>query len=267
MEYIFEIGAFKLRWYSTLIAIGLMVGAYVAARDAKRRGENHDHAYNILLLALPLSLIGARIYHVIHKWNDIYRDDWVRIFLLNEGGIGIYGAIAGSILAVFIYTRWQKLSFIKWLDIGAPGMIVGQAIGRWGNFFNQELYGRPTSLPWSISIPVDKRIPGFDAFSNFHPLFLYESLLNLLAFGTMIYAARRFGDKLKDGDIVLMYGLFYGAIRLGLENLRIGNWVAGPGLPVATMLSLVAVVGCGGMLLYRHWVGPKLAARSMGESG
>jgi len=267
LEYIFEIGAFKLRWYSMLVAAGFLVGAYVAVTEAKRRGDDHNHVYNILLLALPLALIGARAYHVVDLWDEIYRDDLGRIILINEGGIGIYGAIAGSILAVFIYTRWQKLPLLRWLDIGAPGLIVGQAIGRWGNFFNEELYGRPTDLPWAISIPLNKRIPGFAGFSDFHPLFLYESLLNIMAFGAMMFVGRRFGDRLKSGDIVLMYGLSYGAIRLGLENLRIGNWVAGAGVPVATIFSAVAVAGCGGALLYRHWLQPKLAARRTAEAG
>ena len=268
MEFIFEIGAFKLRWYSTLIAIGLLVGAWVAIIEARRRGEDPSHVYNILLLALPLALIGARIYHVVDQWTELgYNNDWTRVFRIDEGGIGIYGAVAGSILAVAIYTRWKGLKISRWLDIGAPGLIIGQAIGRWGNFFNEELYGKPTSLPWAIDIPLDKRILGYEGFSSFHPLFLYESLLNLMAFGGMMYIARRFHGRLKGGDIALLYGVFYGTIRLGLESLRIGNWTAGAGVPVATIISAAAIVGCGGALLYRHWLAPRIAERKRVEAG
>ena len=104
-------------------------------------------------------------------------------------------------------------------------------------------------------------------FSSFHPLFLYESLLNLMAFGGMMYIARRFHGRLKGGDIALLYGVFYGTIRLGLEALRIGNWTAGAGVPVATIISSAAIVGCGGALLYRHWLGPRMAARKTVEAG
>ena len=267
MEYIFEIGSFKLRWYSTLIALGLLAGAYVATIEARRRGEDHAHVVNALLLALPLSLIGARAYHVIDKWNEIYSSNPADIIRIDEGGIGIYGAVAGAILAMVIYTRWKGLNTARWLDIGAPGLILGQAIGRWGNFFNEELFGRPTDLPWAITIPPDKRILGYEGFSQFHPLFFYESMLNLVAFGGLMYIGRRFYGRLKDGDIALLYGMLYGTIRLGLEFLRIDNWVAGAGVPTATIISSAAIVGCGGALLYRHWLGPRMAARRAAEAG
>ena len=257
MEFIFKLGPFGLRWYSVLIATGLLVGSWVASIEAKRRGERADHVYNILLIALPLALIGARAYHVIDKWSELYSHDPVRVFLINEGGIGIYGAVAGAILGVAIYTRWKGLKLATWLDIGAPAMILGQAIGRWGNFFNQELYGKPTGLPWGIYIPPDKRIIGYESYSNFHPLFLYESLLNLAAFGALMYIGRRFQGTLKAGDPALLYGVFYGVIRLGLENLRVGNWVLGGQLPVATIISAGAIIVCGGGLLYRHLLSPK----------
>jgi phosphatidylglycerol:prolipoprotein diacylglycerol transferase len=266
MEYIFHIGRFGLRWYSVLIATGLLVGAWVASIEAKRRGESPDHVYNALLLALPLALIGARAYHVIDKWNEIYKYDPFRVLLINEGGIGIYGAVAGSILALAIYTRWKKLRFGTWIDIGAPGLIIGQAIGRWGNYFNQELYGKPTDLPWGIYIPPDKRILGYEGYSDFHPLFLYESLLNLAAFGAMMVIARRFHGRLKPGDMGLLYGVFYGAVRMSLETLRIGNWVWGAGVPVATAISAGAILLCGGALLYRHVRAPKKDAGVQGQA-
>lgn len=261
MEYIFEIGNFGLRWYSFLIAVGLMVGAWVASIEAKDWGERTEHVYNILILALPLALIGARTYHVVHLWSEVYSKDPVRIFFLNEGGIGIYGAIAGSILAVVVYTRWKGLRLSRWLDIGAPALIIGQAIGRWGNFFNQELYGIPSTLPWAIVIDPVHRIAGYQGFSRFHPLFLYESILNAMAFVVLMWVRRRYQGQLQGGDLALLYGLSYGAIRLGLENLRIGNWVVGGGMPAATIISIAAVVGCAGALAYRHVWHPRIGRR------
>ena len=256
MEYIFEIGDFGLRWYSTLVALGLAMGAWVATIEAKRKGIDEDHVFGLLLIALPLSLIGARAYHVIDQWNEIYTHDPARVFLINEGGIAIYGAVIGAIAGVAIYSWWKKVSLLQLLDIGAPGFILGQAIGRWGNFFNEELYGTPSNLPWAIDIPFSKRLAGYEGFSSFHPLFLYESLLNLMAFGLMMWAGRRWAGRLKDGDMVLIYGLFYGSVRLSLEPLRIDNWTVGA-VPVATIFSGLAVAGCGGALLYRHWWVPR----------
>ncbi|MSQ26379.1 MAG: prolipoprotein diacylglyceryl transferase [Dehalococcoidia bacterium] len=250
MEYLIDAGGFKLRWYSTMVALGLVAGTLIAAVEARRRKEDDRHVYNAVLLALPLALIGARLYHVVHEWS-FYSANPSEIVRIDKGGIGIYGAIAGSILAIWIYTRVQKLPFSRWLDIGAPGLLLGQAIGRWGNYFNQELYGKPMDLPWAIHIPLDKRETGYEAFSTYHPLFLYESLLNLLGVAVLMLVARRFAGKLKDGDIALMYGVWYGTVRLSLEGLRIGNWHLGD-LPTATIISLAAIVGCGGALAYRH---------------
>ncbi len=260
MEYIFEVGGFGLRWYSVLVAAGLGMGAWMAAIEAKRRGEDPNHVFNALLICLPLALICARAYHVIDQWNELYSNDVLRVIRIDQGGIGIYGAAIGSILGIVIYARWQGLSIMRWLDIGAPGFILGQAIGRWGNFFNQELYGRPTDLPWAIDIDPGKRVGGYETFSQFHPLFLYESLLNLIGLGVMLYVGRRFADRLKDGDIVLIYGVWYGGVRLGLESLRLDNWVVG-GFPVAAAISIAAIVVCGSLLLYRHWYTPRYGGK------
>lgn len=250
MEYLIDVGGFKLRWYSTLVALGLVAGTLLAALEARRRKQDDRHAYNAVLLALPLALIGARLYHVVHAWS-FYSNNLSEIVRIDKGGIGIYGAVVGSILAIWIYTKIQKLSFPMWLDIGAPGLLLGQAIGRWGNYFNQELYGRPTDVAWALHIPLNKRESGYEAFSTYHPLFFYESMLNLLGVAVMLLVARRFAEKLKDGDIALLYGIWYGTVRLSLEGLRIGNWHVGD-LPTATIISLAAILGCGGALAYRH---------------
>ena len=257
MEYIFHIGAFGLRWYSLLVATGLLAGAWIATIEARRRGDSPDHVSNAVLICLPLALIGARAYHVIHEWSAIYsKQPFYKVFAINEGGIGIYGAMVGSIAGIWIYCKLKHLPVSRWLDIGAPGLMLGQAIGRWGNYFNQELYGKPTDVPWALHIPFDKREPGYENFETYHPLFLYESMLNLLGFALLMYLGRRYKDKLKSGDIAFLYGLFYGIIRISLEPLRIGNWHFGS-LPTATIISFVVILVCAAALIYRHFLDPK----------
>ena len=255
MEYIFKTGGFGLRWYSFLVAVGLALGTMTAYFEAKRRGEETEEVFNALLIAVPFAIIGARIYHVIHEWG-FYSDHPSRILRIDEGGIGIYGAVIGSVLAMVIFTRMRKLNMWRWMDIGAPGLLVGQIIGRWGNYFNEELYGKPTDAPWAITIPSEKRLDGYEGFTSFHPLFLYESLLNLIGLGLFYYISRKYVKRLQDGDIALMYGLWYGAVRLALENFRIGNWKVAEEVPTATIISIAAIVLCGGALLYRHWIKP-----------
>ena len=167
MEIAFHIGSLAIRWYSIMMLIAVLAGVFLASREAARRGEDPNHLFKMLLLLIPLALIGARLYHIIDKW-DVYSQDPVSIF--GGAGLGIFGAVAGGIIGMLIYTRWKRLSTLRWLDIGAPALILGQAIGRWGNFFNQEVYGRPSDLPWAIFIDPAKRVSGYESFSLYHPL-------------------------------------------------------------------------------------------------
>jgi len=238
---------------------GLFAGGLLGQWQAKRLGLNTDHVWNILVLGLVLGLIGARAYHVIDDW-DYYRANPGLIPAIWKGGIGIYGAIAGALLAVVLYTRARKLSFLTWADIGAPCFLLGQTIGRWGNFFNQELYGKPTDLPWGIPIdeahrPTD---PQYAGYTHFHPLFLYESLWSALGVVALIWVSRRFADRLKPGDVLLLYGIWYPTERFVLEFLRIGNWYFA-GFATAQIASAISIVLCGGALLYRHGLVPGLA--------
>ena len=133
--------------------------------------------------------------------------------IIGGRGLGIFGAIIGGALGLIIYTRWKKLGTLRWLDIFAPGLILAQAIGRWGNFFNQELYGYPTDLPWGLYIDPAHRLAGYESFSHFHPLFLYESLWNLLGFVGLMEVGRKLSSLLRDGDIFLLYVIYYGVGR------------------------------------------------------
>jgi phosphatidylglycerol:prolipoprotein diacylglycerol transferase len=174
--------------------------------------------------------------------------------MIRQGGLGIFGAIAGGVLAVFIYARWQKLNFLTWVDIAAPGLALGQAIGRWGNFFNQELYGYPTTVPWGIPIDPQYRLPQFSnlpATTRFHPTFLYESIWNLLVFVALMYIGRRYYDRLKSGDVFLLYAILYPLGRFFVEFQRPDAWMMGP-LAAAQVFSLLIISAAVGLLVYRH---------------
>ena len=179
----FEIGSVTIRWYSIMMIIAVVAGIFVAMKEAERRGENPDDMLNMMVIALPLAILGARLYHVASSW-DFYSQNPSLILAIwkTSGGLGIYGVMAGGALGIYIFTRWRKVDILRWMDIIAPSIALGQAIGRWGNYFNQELYGMPTDLPWGIYIDPTRRIYGFEQFSHFHPLFLYESVLNFIGF-------------------------------------------------------------------------------------
>jgi phosphatidylglycerol:prolipoprotein diacylglycerol transferase len=247
-------------WYGIIVVICILVGCAVATMEAKRRGQNPDHIWNGLILVIIFGLIGARLYHVISspqglvRGFDYYLQHPVEIFMIRQGGLGIFGAIAGGLLAIFIYARWQKLDFLTWTDIAAPGLALGQAIGRWGNFFNQELYGYPTTMPWGIPIDLRYRLPRFADLpetTRFHPTFLYESLWSLGSFVILIYVARRRGDRLLKGDVFLLYCILYPIGRFLVEFQRPDAWMLGP-LAAAQVFSLLIMAVAVAILVYRH---------------
>ncbi len=258
-----RLGPLQVHWYGIIIALAVLAGAFLGTVEARRRGEDPDHGWSMLLLVILTSLIGARIYHVIHQWGPIYSQHPELIPQIWNGGIGIPGAIAGGVLGIWIYTRRKGLSLARWLDIFAPALLLGQAIGRLGNFVNQELYGPPTTLPWGIPIDrahragtpwnaVDFPVPT----TRFHPLFAYEALLNLLGMVVLLWVARRFARHLYDGDIALLYIMWYGAVRSALEPMRngTGNWTI-LGIPTAMWIGIIAFVVAGVFLVLRHRFG------------
>lgn len=286
-------GAFPIYWYGILIVVGALAGAYIASLEAKRRGIDPDHAWNGLLFALVLGVIGARLYHVVSSPRgtnigfDYYMANPMEILNFRQGGLGIYGAVAGGILGLFLYARllrlesdsglirlltriglvqnWRPttLGLLQFLDLGAPGLAMGQAIGRWGNFFNQELYGYPTDLPWGIPIDAAHRLPNFADIAQypvettkFHPTFLYESLALLLIAGILLFIGRRWKNE-KPGDLILLWGVFYGLVRFITEFQRPDAWLIS-GIATAQLIGLGLMVICGVTLLYRH-TGPSKA--------
>lgn len=241
----------EIRFYSLAILAGLLAGIVLAQFEAKRLGETPDHVLNIAVLGVVFGLIGARLYHVIDEWS-YYSGDIVQIFVLRSGGIGIFGAIAGAAGALVLYVWWvnrrartgrgQRIRALRWFDIGAPAFLLGQAVGRWGNFFNKELYGPETSLPWGIPVGPEHHFPwDSGAAAYFHPLFLYESLLSFLGVMMLLRVGRRFGNSLRQGDLLFLYLIWYALERSALEFMRIDNWKVGD-VPVAHLVSAVMIV-------------------------
>ncbi len=249
MEVAFYLGSIPVYWYGILITLAIIAAIFIAAVEAKRRGEALGHVLNLALIVIPLGIIGARLYHVIDEW-DFYSQNLILIF--GGRGLGIFGAVIGGAIGLLIYTKWKKLSTLRWLDIVAPGIILAQAIGRWGNFFNQELYGYPTDLPWGIYIDPANRLPGYETFSHFHPLFLYESLWNLLGFSLLMVLGRKLRHRLLDGDIFFLYVIYYGAGRFFLEGLKIDVWTIAS-IPTARWITGVAIVVAIAVMAYRRY--------------
>lgn len=256
----------EVYWYGIMITVGTLAAAYVADREAKRRGQNPDHVWNALIVMMILGLLGARLYHVFSLPANVdpavrreYFENPVSIIAFWKGGLrglGIYGAIAGALLGLWLYAKVMKLSFAQWCDFAALGAPLGQAIGRWGNWFNQELYGTPTRLPWGTPISDENRLPQFQGMppeARFHPTFLYESLWNLLAFFVLMFIADRWSDRLRKGDLALMYLVLYPIGRYLVELQRPDAWTAG-GVPVAQMFAVAAIVVASLWLLFRHGV-------------
>jgi phosphatidylglycerol:prolipoprotein diacylglycerol transferase len=215
-----------LRWYGVLIVGGAMIAAQWGAYRAQQRSQDPEHVWNLVVLGMILGIAGARVYYVIFEWPRFANQSIWMIINPATGGLAIHGALIGAVLAALIYTRRHQLDLREWLDIMMPTFMLAQAIGRWGNFFNQEAYGRPTPFGVGLIIDAQYRIPPYNDLDKyplttlFHPTFLYESLWNLAGVGVLIAIERRFRDVLRRGDMVLFYAIIYGLGRLWIEGLR-----------------------------------------------
>ena len=252
-------------WYGLMVTLGTLLGAFIADREARRRGHNPDRVWDALILIMIFGLIGARLYHVVSSPAgsatslSYYLENPVEIVNFWSGGLrglGIFGAVFGGVLGLWIYTKWKGLHFPEWADIVVIGVPLGQAIGRWGNYFNQELYGAPTNLPWGVPIDPDPgiRLPEYQnlpADQLFHPTFLYESLWNLGAFFFLLYVARHWQDHYRPGDLALMYLILYPLGRFLIEYQRPDAWTM-LGMPTAQLLSILLILGASLAILWRH---------------
>ena len=257
-----SIGALDIRFYSLMILSGILAGVFIGQREANRLGEDPEHIVNIAVVGAIFALVGARTYHVIDQWNEVYSDRPQDVIAIWNGGIGIFGALAGSIVGLAAYVWWanskarkrrgaRPMRLLLWLDIGAPAFLIGQAVGRWGNFFNEELFGPPTDLPWGIPIDVANRPAQYLSDTHFHPLFFYESMLSLMGVAAMLYLARRFAHRIIIGDIFLFYFIWYGSERFALEFLRTDNWKVGA-IPMAHVVTVLFIAAASIILILRH---------------
>jgi len=253
----FFIGPLEIRFYGIILMLGAVAGAWLATGEARRRGNHPEIVWDLLMYLLIGGIVGARLWHILTPapssgvttaWYLSHPLDALAVW---KGGLGIPGAVIGGAIVLFFYARRNNLNFAEWTDIASPGLALGQAIGRWGNFFNQELYGAPTNLPWKISIDPDHRLAGFLDVQYYHPLFLYESLWNLANMFLLLWISRRSTHRLKNGDIFLVYLIVYPVGRFFLDFLRLDASRVG-GINInQTVMAVVAICSAGALYL-RH---------------
>ncbi|MEP6526161.1 MAG: prolipoprotein diacylglyceryl transferase [Nocardioidaceae bacterium] len=218
---VWQLGPFPIRAYALCIILGVVAAVWIGDLRWRARGGQPGTVADVAVWAVPFGLVGGRLYHVITDWQLYFSDGAhpIRALYVWEGGLGIWGAISLGALGAWIGCRRRGVPFLRYADAVAPGVAVAQAIGRWGNWFNQELFGKPTSLPWGLHIDPINRPLGFERFTTFQPTFLYESLWDLGVAGLVIWADRRF--RLGHGRALALYVMAYTAGRAWIEYLRI----------------------------------------------
>ncbi|EDY38121.1 prolipoprotein diacylglyceryl transferase [Cyanobium sp. PCC 7001] len=261
---VFQLGPLSLRWYGLLIALAVLAGLMLATRLGKARGIDPALIADLLPLLVLGAVIGARLYYVLLEWRQ-YADNWTDALAIWRGGIAIHGALIGGAITTVLYCRWRRQRFWPLLDVLMPAVALGQAIGRWGNFFNSEAFGLPTQLPWKLRIPLANRPAEFLDQMDFHPTFLYESLWNVGVCVLLLVLFRQ-GQRgrlsLPPGSLSCVYLMTYSAGRIWIEGLRIDPLClfseppfCEGGLRMAQVISLllIALGGLGLWWLYgRH---------------
>lgn len=238
----FRIGSHPIYWYGILIAVAILLGTFLVLREGEKQKLDQDHLLNIILVVIPAAFLGARLYYVIFNWT-YYSQNPSEIWAVWHGGLAIHGGLLGGFLAGYFMLRKYRLNFWQAADLASPSIILGQAIGRWGNFFNQEAYGYevdPSTLPWAMYIDGAYR----------HPTFLYESLWDLGVFIFLLWLRRR--KKRQWGDVFLSYVVLYSLGRLMIEGLRTDSLMLTANLRVAQVVSAVAIVIGLLLIFYRH---------------
>lgn len=246
-----KLGPLTIRWYGLLIASAVLIGVSLSQYLARRRNVNPELLSDLSIWLVIGAIPAARLYYVLFQWSE-YVQNPERIIAIWQGGIAIHGAIIGGVAAALIFAKLKRVSFWQLADLVAPSLILGQAIGRWGNFFNSEAFGDPTNLPWKLYIPPDRRPPGLANFEYFHPTFLYESVWDLMVFAlllTLFFRGLQNKPHLKVGTLSLVYLATYSLGRLWIEGLRTDSLMLGP-LRIAQVVSLIGIaLGLGGLAL------------------
>ncbi|BAZ00756.1 prolipoprotein diacylglyceryl transferase [Tolypothrix tenuis PCC 7101] len=240
---LWRIGPITIRWYGLLIATAVLIGVSLSQYLAKRRNVNPDLLSDLSIWLVIGAIPAARLYYVLFQWPE-YAQHPDRIIAIWQGGIAIHGAILGGLVAALIFAKLKQVSFWQLADLVAPSLILGQAIGRWGNFFNSEAFGDPTNLPWKLYIPPDRRPPELVNFEYFHPTFLYESLWDLMVFAlllTLFFRSLQGKPRLKIGTLFLTYLASYSLGRLWIEGFRTDSLMLGP-LRMAQVVSLIGII-------------------------
>ncbi|VXD25696.1 Prolipoprotein diacylglyceryl transferase [Planktothrix paucivesiculata PCC 9631] len=240
---IFEIGPLSIRWYGLLIASAVLIGVSLSGYLASRRQIDSELIGDLAIWLIVGAIPFARLYYVAFQWES-YANNPSNIIAIWKGGIAIHGAIIGGLIAALLFAKIKQIPFWQLADIVAPSLILGQAIGRWGNFFNSEAFGSPTDLPWKLYIPSERRPYGFESYEYFHPTFLYESLWNLTIFAlliTLFLKGLKGKHPCKPGTIFLVYLLTYSLGRIWIEGLRTDSLMLGS-LRIAQLVSLTGMM-------------------------
>lgn len=261
----FEFGPITVYWYGVIIITGVMIGLWIANHEANRKKLPNETITNLVLWALPISIISARIYYVIFQW-DYYSQNLGDVIKIWEGGIAIHGALIGAVMTAVVYSRKKNLSFWLIADIVAPSLILAQAIGRWGNFMNQEAHGGPVSREFLEGLKLPEFIINqmYIDGKYFHPTFLYESVWNVIGFVILILLRRA---KLKTGELFLTYIIWYSFGRFFIERLRTDSLMLTDTIRMAQLISIILIFLAIGLFWYRRVKKPKKIESTFKQKG
>jgi len=249
----FSIGTIHFNWFGLILATAIIIAVAISWYYVHLRNENSDRLLELTLYSLPVGLVAARAYYVVVNWQ-LYAANPTEILQVQHGGLAIHGAIIGVILTIWAYCQVKKISFWRWADMLAPGLIFGQAIGQWGNFINQDVFGYPTDVAWGIYIDYNYRPLGYEQFDFFHPIFLYECLWDLFVFSILIimtWLLAKYSSKSASGSVFLLYIILYSAGRFVIEGLRLDSEMFGA-WRLAQLVSVIAILVAGVLILWRN---------------